>query len=790
MKVFLFSVSSLLLAVPGTSQGPVLPKEADPDTPWEDLVAVLSDPGILTTGNAQEWQEQCVKVFNDITFFPGVDGSFPIVSNYLTMNQPSGLCLDHVSCAFENCNWPPTSFPDYPLDASPFVIFEGSNSLTDADLESDKLLLPAMVLQPQTVGDVVKAVEFCKVHQIGVTVKVAGHSYFGASTGKNTLLIKMNPSYPKYGIDGSLTECESVASPSEGTTPTANEMACAVASSRGKNAVLRVGGGEIFDEAYRAVSIEWNRVEGNNKYHLVGGGAGTVSAAGGWMASGGLSGTTGMRLFGIGIDNVVALEMVLPSGQHVRMAPTEWEEVEGGYPKTLAVTGYCNSNTESADESTWEWVDCDPAVDFSELWFAARGGGGGTYGIVTSLHYQLHDYPGVLQLVSQDPTVYPESAATTVSDEAAFFFGAKHIEFLLRFLYSPETLGVSEEASRGCNSALTANLSPFVGGLFFCYGDSGTVFIETWKAVITDPTIVSELQENGVPDDVIAALPGLYIISTESDSYADQGLEGGAENEQIPEGRLQDSPPGSVVPVLGGYPSLADSTHTHIPLFAVQADPVGMSQLLALTMGPIYAMGGMVPFADDGLNSLSSNRRNAAFLLPVTNQDIRDALFGISYAGLDMATMDFPGSSCHNHALIFEMGPLKDDWTKSCPRDLPQEEREEKCLSQNEASWGTANLARLEAFKAEIDPDNLFICASGVGYSNPSGTEEDETSEAPSVSPKEEATSISDAPTAAPDDEESSGSPTNAPDESWASAVVLLYSVLSSLLIATVITIG
>ncbi|KAL3924900.1 MAG: hypothetical protein SGARI_005945, partial [Bacillariaceae sp.] len=134
-------------------------------------------------------------------------------------------------------------------------------------------------------------------------------------------------------------------------------MACAVAASRGKNAVMRVGGGEIFDEAYRAVSIEWNGVESNNKYHLVGGGAGTVSAAGGWMASGGLSGTTGMRMYGIGIDNVVALEMILPSGQHVRMAPTEWEDVldDGSYPRTLSVTGYCNNNTDTEDESLWQW---------------------------------------------------------------------------------------------------------------------------------------------------------------------------------------------------------------------------------------------------------------------------------------------------------------------------------------------------------------------------------------------------------------------------------------------------
>ncbi|KAL3905244.1 MAG: hypothetical protein SGILL_009753, partial [Bacillariaceae sp.] len=217
-----------------------------------------------------------------------------------------------------------------------------------------------------------------------------------------------------------------------------------------------------------------------------------------------------------------------------------------------------------------------------------------------------------------------------------------------------------------------------------------------------------------------------------------------AGNDQIPEGRLADSPPGSVVPLLGGYPSLADSTHTHIPLFAVEADPVGMSQLLALNMGVIYAMGGMVPLADDGLNALSPTRRNAAFLMPVTNEEVRDALLAIAYSGFnDTDTAEFPGSSCHNHALTFEMGPLKEDWTKSCSRSMPQAEREEKCISQNVASWGSANLARLEAFKAAIDPDNLFICASGVGYSNPVKNE----TEQPMPSPPPSAASPSPSPT-------------------------------------------
>ena len=132
--------------------------------------------------------------------------------------------------------------------------------------------------------------------------------------------------------------------------------------------------------------------------------------------------------------------MVLPSGLHVRMAPTTWAtESDDGYPKTEEVTGYCNNNTQAVDESLWQWIDCEDDLDFNELWFAARGGGGGTYGIVTSLHYQLHDYPGILQIVNQNPAVYPPDAAASATAEAQFYLQKRHVEFILRFLYLPET---------------------------------------------------------------------------------------------------------------------------------------------------------------------------------------------------------------------------------------------------------------------------------------------------------------------------------------------------------------
>jgi hypothetical protein len=45
-------------------------------------------------------------------------------------------------------------------------------------------------------------------------------------------------------------------------------------------------------------------------------------------------------------------------------------------------TGYYNPNPATADETQWEWTACNESIDFQDLWFAVRGGGGGTYGIV------------------------------------------------------------------------------------------------------------------------------------------------------------------------------------------------------------------------------------------------------------------------------------------------------------------------------------------------------------------------------------------------------------------------
>ncbi|KAF8834784.1 FAD-binding domain-containing protein [Paxillus ammoniavirescens] len=114
------------------------------------------------------------------------------------------------------------------------------------------------------------------------------------------------------------------------------------------NAVT-LGGGVQWHEAYDAVN-QYGRM-------MVGGisAGGSIGAAGGWLAGGGHSALS--PTYGLGADNAIEISVVLSTGEY------------------LTVNDYQNS----------------------DLFWALRGGGGSTYGIVTSVTYRT--YPSVpLQL--------------------------------------------------------------------------------------------------------------------------------------------------------------------------------------------------------------------------------------------------------------------------------------------------------------------------------------------------------------------------------------------------------
>jgi len=112
---------------------------------------------------------------------------------------------------------------------------------------------------------------------------------------------------------------------------------CGVASSA--QDVIGVNAGQNFKSIAEAVG---------DSYHFVSSSEWSVSAAGGFVQGGGISYTS--RQYGLGVDNVVDFRVVLPNG-------------------SLVIADRCTNR---------------------DLFWALRGGGGGTFGIVTHMNYKLH----------------------------------------------------------------------------------------------------------------------------------------------------------------------------------------------------------------------------------------------------------------------------------------------------------------------------------------------------------------------------------------------------------------
>lgn len=102
---------------------------------------------------------------------------------------------------------------------------------------------------------------------------------------------------------------------------------------------MGINGGELWDDVFEALGPD---------YHILSGDTRSVSAAGGWLQGVGLSHTA--RMYGLGIDNVVSFDVVLANGDQV-----------------------------TAD-----------ACSNPDLFWALRGGGGGTFGVVTHVETKVH----------------------------------------------------------------------------------------------------------------------------------------------------------------------------------------------------------------------------------------------------------------------------------------------------------------------------------------------------------------------------------------------------------------
>ncbi|MCB2106653.1 MAG: FAD-binding oxidoreductase [Rhodobacteraceae bacterium] len=186
---------------------------------------------------------------------------------------------------------------------------------------------PALIVKTASAKDVQAAVQFARAHDILTAVRCGGHSYSGFSMVDDGMVIDLK------AINGV-------------TVDTAKQTA-------------HVAGGALLGNLDRATLP-----------HKLATTAGVVSHTGvGGLATGGGQGRLG-RKFGLTIDNMLGVEMVLADGSIVRANATE-----------------------------------NP-----DLFWAVRGGGG-NFGIVTDFEFQLHEYDGVITSLSY---TFPGSKARDV----------------------------------------------------------------------------------------------------------------------------------------------------------------------------------------------------------------------------------------------------------------------------------------------------------------------------------------------------------------------------------------
>lgn len=205
----------------------------------------------------------------------------------------NGTCSFGAVCAFESCN------------------------TTGSEMSN----LPVYSVAATTVDHVQKAVAFANQHEIRVSVKSTGASYSIANSQPDSILIWMS-NFVKY----------SAAGVSETFSDTCGHQ---------KGPVLKVGGGEQWGDVFTSLVA-------TGDYELSSGAAVTVGGAGGWLQGGGLGPMD--RELGLGIDNVVEFEVVVPDG-------------------TVKKADACSE---------------------SDLFWALRGGGGGNWGVVLSATYKAY----------------------------------------------------------------------------------------------------------------------------------------------------------------------------------------------------------------------------------------------------------------------------------------------------------------------------------------------------------------------------------------------------------------
>ena len=311
--------------------------------------------------------------------------------------------------------------------------------------------------------------------------------------------------------------------------------------------------------------------------------------------------------------------------------------------------------------------------------------------------------------------------------------------FQIKFLLDPISVGMTEAESNACGA-------PDAGsGLYHCFGDGAASVIDTaWKAYLSDGR--SSLEGVGIPPDFIDTALNCNVVYEEGKSVFEDTVHFVSPNTTVLTYKdyLQaiTFPEGMAYQGLGYDSPIPDYAATNSAAANVLIPAKWILENLdtAVAAAPpdtgYKAFGGKAASAvSDQMDSLSNAHRAAGYMTgapfeSVYNDIFFSTIFPQMYDTTDKSS--FPAFLGGNHAGINTRGPLKSDWTKACPLEWTQEERDEKCVSLQECIWGTKLLKRLEEIKESIDPDYIFDCNGCVGNNRDKSAT---TTSSPSPSP-------------------------------------------------------
>ena len=457
--------------------------------------------------------------------------------------------------------------------------------------------------------------------------------------------------------------------------------------------------------------------------------------------------------------------MVLANGQHVKFGPSEWDVVEGFlYPQTKRVKGLCNKNIHHL-ETQWEWGECEEDIAFDDLWFAVRGGGGGTWGVLISSWQQLHDDDEWFLLSSNidasnalTDKCKKEGNCETIQKMANKIW----VNFVIDFMNGPISEGFGNEKSSDCGyngaEVVFGEQMPLVydaqGCNFQCIGkDAANQMIASWRIYVRKSEyLLDSFNDTELLQDIIhmAPIAGNYgdLISKVSSIGESVGLGAFLANHTLSLEDGADTPiqPSKWMKTPLGHAISSKTAGVYSPYIYNLLIPTAMIleksdlvlELLRVCGG--HEWGRNTAISSDGMDSMpklfrqslkgcqlgidpSSSNRSTYGELDKYFSEVQSKI--MEYVNEDdIQARTFPGFQEKNHLQGNTPLPLKDDWTKVCPYNLSDEERKKKCMSAQESVWGTENMERMEKIKMEIDPNNMFQVYHGIGQRDVSPRQE------------------------------------------------------------------